>query len=144
MSKGWWRENMKVAYVGRHKLLQLQERALAELGMEIVKKIENLPTEPAQLNQLLNELQAAGVEAIVTIALPPHLLAALSQRFPLYVFEMRSVTFQTQEEAEKWATEKPEARTWIPGRPGEPIRGLEFAGVNKVRVVIESTRVWSQ
>jgi hypothetical protein len=135
---------MKVAYVGRHQLLQLQEQALAQLGMKIVKRIENLPSEPQQLNALLNELQREGLEAIVTVALPPHLLAQLSSKFPLYVFEMRSVLFQTQEEAEKWAAERPEARTWLPGRPGEPIRGLEFVAINKVRVLIESTRVWPQ
>ncbi|MCC6051484.1 MAG: hypothetical protein LM580_12300 [Thermofilum sp.] len=135
---------MRVAYVGRHRLLPLQQRALEELGMSIVRTIENLPTEPAALSALLNELQAAGIEAIVTIALPPHLLAQLSNRFPLYVFEMRSTTFQTQEEAERWVAEKPEARTYIPGRPGEPVRGLEFAAINRVRVVVESARVWPQ
>jgi hypothetical protein len=80
----------------------------------------------------------------VTVALPPHLLAQLSSKFPLYVFEMKSVTFQTREEAERWTAENPEARTYLPGRPGEPTRGLEFAGVNKVKVVVESERVWPQ
>jgi len=135
---------MKTVYVGRHQLLPLQERALRELGITIVKRIENLPTEPAALNALLSELQAAGVEAIVTVALPPHLLAQLSSKFPLYVFEMKSATFQTQEEAERWAAEAPEKRTYLPGRQGEPVRGLEFVGVNKVRVVVESERVWPQ
>jgi len=133
---------MKVAYVGRHQLLPLQQQALEELGMTIVRRIENLPTEPAALSALLNELQAAGIEAIVTIALPPHLLAQLSNRFPLYVFEMRSTTFQSTEAAEKWVAERPGARTYIPGRPGEPIRGLEFSGVNRVKVIVESERVW--
>jgi hypothetical protein len=135
---------MRAVYIGRHQLLQLQERALEELGIEIVRKIENLPVEPAQLSTLLTELQREGIEAVITVALPPHLLAALSQKFPLFVFEMRSTTFQSTEEAERWAAEKPEARTWMPGRPGEPVRALEFVAINKVRVLIESTRVWPQ
>jgi ABC-type branched-subunit amino acid transport system substrate-binding protein len=49
----------------------VQEQALAQLGLSIVRRIENLPTEPAALNALLSELQATGVEAIVTVALPP-------------------------------------------------------------------------
>jgi hypothetical protein len=135
---------MKVVYMSRHQLLPMQERALKELGMTIVRRIENLPTEPAALNALLSELQATGVEAIVTVALPPHLLAQLSSKFPLYVFEMKSTTFQSLEAAEKWVAENPEARTYLPGRPGEPVRGLEFIAINKVRVIIESTRVWPQ
>jgi hypothetical protein len=135
---------MKVAYVGRHQLLPLQLAALEELGMSITRRIENLPTEPAALNALLSELQAAGVEAVVTVALPPHLLAQLSSKFPLYVFEMKSFTFQTQEEAERWAAEAPERRTYLLGRAGEPVRGLEFIAINKVRVIVESTRVWPQ
>jgi hypothetical protein len=116
---------------------------LEELGMEIVRKIESLPTEPSALNALLNELQAAGVEAIVTVALPPHLLAQLSSRFPLYIFEMRSVLFQTREEAERWVAEEPEKRTYLLGRSSnEPVRGLEFLRVNRVKIVVESEPVW--
>jgi hypothetical protein len=133
---------MKAAYVGRHQLLPMQLQALEELGITIAQKIENLPTEPAALNALLAELQRGGVEAIVTIALPPHLLAAISQRFTTFVFEMKSTLFHSLEEAEKWVAEAPERRTYLPGRPGEPVRGLEFVGVNKVRVVVESERVW--
>jgi uncharacterized coiled-coil protein SlyX len=135
---------MRAVYIGRHRLLPLQERALEELGITIARTIENLPTEPAALNALLAELQQEGIEAAVTVALPPHLLAAVSARLTTLVFEMRSTTFQCTEAAEKWVAEKPEARTYIPGRPGEPVRGLEFIGVNKVRVIVESTRVWPQ
>ena len=131
-------------YIGRHRLLPLQERALRELGVTVTRTIENLPTEPAALSTLLSELQKEGIEAAVTVALPPHLLAAVSARLTTLVFEMRSTTFQSSEAAEKWVAEKPEARTYIPGRPGEPVRGLEFIGVNKVRVIVESTRVWPQ
>ena len=135
---------MRTVYVGRHQLLPLQEQALAQLGLSIVRRIENLPTEPAALNALSSELQKEGVEAIVTVALPPHLLAQLSSKFPLYVFEMKSVTFQSLEEAEKWIAERPEARTYLPGRPGEPVRGLEFTCINRVKVIVESERVWPQ
>jgi len=133
---------MKVVYVGRHKLLPLQARALGELGLEVVKTIENLPTDPQQLNALLNELKSQGVEAVVTIALPPHLLAALSSKFKVYVFEMKSSTVPTVAEAEKFVNEAPERRTYLPGRPSEPVRVLEFTAVNEVKVIIESKRVW--
>jgi hypothetical protein len=134
----------KAVYVGRHQLLQLQEQALGELGIAIVRRIENLPTEPAALARELEQLQREGVEAVVTVALPPHLLAAISQRFATFVFEMKSVTFQSLEEAEKWIAERPEARTYLPGRPGEPVRGLEFTCINRVKVIVESERVWPQ
>jgi uncharacterized coiled-coil protein SlyX len=132
----------KTVYVGRHKLLPAQEKAIEELQLQIVKTIENLPTEPQQLNALLNELKSQGVEAVVTIALPPHLLAALSSKFKVYVFEMKSSTVPNVEEAEKFVNERPEFRTYLPGRPGEPIRVLEFQAINEVKVVIESRRVW--
>jgi hypothetical protein len=133
---------MKVVYVGRHKLLPLQARALQELGLEITKQIENLPTEPKELQSLLQSLKAEGVEAVVTIALPPHLLAQLSQAFKVYVFEMKSSTISSVAEAEKFVNEAPERRTYLPGRPGEPVRVLEFTAVNEVKVIIESKRVW--
>ena len=132
----------KVAYVGRHRLLSLQERALSELGFSIVKTVENLPTDPRELNTLLDQLKEEGIEAIITVALPPNLLAMLSSKFPLYVFEMRSTTFSSLEDAERWASEKPEARTYLSGRAGEPIRAMEFMGINKVKVTITSEKVY--
>jgi tryptophan synthase alpha subunit len=132
----------KTVYVGRHKLLPLQARALEELGLEIVKVVENLPTEPKELQNLLQSLKSQGVQAVVTIALPPHLLAQLSQAFKTYVFEMKSFTVANVAEAEKFVSEKPSARTYLLGRPGEPVRVLEFTAVNEVKVVIESRRVW--
>jgi len=132
----------KVVYVGRHKLLPAQLKALEELQLQIVKTIENLPTEAPQLNALIQQLKAEGVQAIVTVALPPHLLAALSQSFKVYVFEMKSYTADTVETAEKFVAQAPDRRTYLPGRPGEPVRLLEFTAVNEVKVVIESRRVW--
>jgi uncharacterized coiled-coil protein SlyX len=132
----------KVVYVGRHKLLPAQTKALEELNFQIVKTIENLPTEPAALDALIQQLRAEGVQAIVTVALPPHLLASLSRAFKVYVFEMKSSTVSTIEEAEKFVAQNPSARTYLPGRPGEPIRVLEFTAINEVKVVIESKRIW--
>jgi len=133
---------MKVALVSRHRLLPAQEKALGELGFEVVRRIENLPTEEGQLRALVEELRREGVEAVVTVALPPHLLSALSQNFPVYVFEMESTTFTSEDEARAWVSEKPEWRTYLPGRSGEPVRGLEFRALSRVRVVIERERVW--
>jgi hypothetical protein len=135
---------MRTAYVGRHRLLPAQARALQELGLEVVRQIENLPTEPKELNQVLQQLKAEGIQAVITIALPPHLLASLSQSFRVFVFEMRSSTVPNVEEAEKFVAQAPEKRTYLPGRPGEPIRVLEFTAINEVRIVIESKRVWGE
>jgi predicted Fe-Mo cluster-binding NifX family protein len=136
-------EKVKVVYVGRHKLLPAQEKALLNgLNFEVVKTIENLPTEPAALNALIQQLKSEGIQAVVTVALPPHLLASLSAALKVYVFEMKSHTVSTIEEAEKFVAENPSARTYLPGRPGEPIRVLEFNAINEVKVVIESKRVW--
>jgi len=132
-----------VVYVGRHKLLPAQERALQELGLEIVKTVENLPTEPAQLNALIGQLKSQGIEGVVTVALPPNLLATLSSAFKtVYVFEMRSATVSNTEEAEEFVKQNPSTRTYLPGRQGEPVRVLEFVGINEVKVTIESKRVW--
>ena len=133
---------MKVAYVGRHTILPAQERAVKELGFEIVEKIENLPTEQSALNTLLKQLKDRGVEGVLTVALPPNLLAALSSMFPVYVFDMKSTTFPSLEEAQKWASEKPDARTYLPGRPGEPVRAMEFVGINHITVTISIKKVW--
>ena len=131
---------MKVAYVGRHNLLPAQVQALKELELEIVKQIENLPDQ--QLDTLLNELVQQGIEAIVTIALPPHLLASLSNKFKVYILEMKSATVSSIDEAEKWVAENPAARTYLPGRSGESVRVLEFQAINEVKVIVQSKRVW--
>jgi hypothetical protein len=110
---------MKAVYVGRHVLLPAQERGVRELGLEVVKKIENLP-DGAELNKLINDLKNEGIQAVITIALPPHLLASLSKAFRVFVFEMRSSTVPTINDAEKWVAEAPERRTYLPGVPGSP------------------------
>jgi hypothetical protein len=133
---------VRAVYVGRHKLLPAQERALRELSLEVVRRVENLPTEPQSLQKLLQELKSQGVEAVVTIALPPHLLAPLTQSFKTYVFEMKSFTVESVAEAEHYVAENPEFRTYLPGRLGEPVRVLEFQGISEVKVVIESKKVW--
>jgi hypothetical protein len=133
---------MKAVYVGRHTLLPAQEQGLKELKIEIIKKVENLP-EGQELNRLIDNLKREGIEAVITVALPPHLLATLSKVFRVFVFEMRSSTVQTIAEAEKWVTEEPTKRTYLPGRPGEPVRVLEFLGISEIKVIIESRRVWT-
>jgi hypothetical protein len=132
----------KVVYVGRHRLLPAQRRALEEMQMQIVKTIENLPIEPREISALVQSLKSEGIEAVVTVALPPQLLATLSQNFKVYVFEMKSFTVPSIAEAERFVAENPDTRTYLPGRPGEPVRVLEFTAINEVRVVIESRRVW--
>jgi len=134
---------VKTVYVGRHVLLPAQAQAIKVLGLELIEKVENLPTEQPALNALIAKLKSQGITAILTVALPPHLLSVLSSAFDVYVFEMKSSTVQSTAEAEKWVSEKPQTRTYLPGRPGEPIRVLEFIGINKVRVTINSERVYT-
>ena len=100
---------MKAVYVSRHTLLPSQERGVRELGLEIIRKIENLP-EGQELIKLINDLKSEGIEAVITVALPPHLLASLSKAFRVFVFEMRSSTVPTVTDAEKWVAEAPERR----------------------------------
>ena len=133
---------MKTVYIGRHVLLPAQEQGVRELGLEVVKKIENLP-DGQELIKLINDLKNEGIQAVITIALPPHLLASLSKAFRVFVFEMRSSTVPTVTDAEKWVAENPAKRTYLPGRPGEPVRIMEFVGINETKVVIESKRVWT-
>jgi len=133
---------MKAVYVSRHTLLPSQERGVRELGLEIIRKIENLP-EGQELIKLINDLKSEGIEAVITVALPPHLLASLSKAFRVFVFEMRSSTVPTVTDAEKWVAEAPERRTYLLGRPGEPVRVMEFIGINETKVIIESRRVWT-
>jgi len=134
---------IKAAYVGRHVLLPSQAQAIKVLGLELVEKIENLPTEQPALNALIARLKSQGITAILTVALPPHFLATLSSAFDVFVFEMKSTTMQNITEAEKWVAENPSRRTYLPGRPGEPVRCLEFTGVNKVKVIVQSERVYT-
>jgi len=61
----------------------------------------------------------------------------------IYVFTMNSKTVANEEEAKKWVEQAPDRRTYLPGKPGEPIRILEFVGLDKVRISIETSRVWS-
>ena len=133
---------MKAVYVGRHVLLPAQEQGVREMELEITKKIENLP-EGQELTKLINDLKNEGVEAVITIALPPHLLASLSKAFRVFVFQMKSSTVPTIADAEKWVRENPAKRTYLPGRPGEPVRIMEFIGIDEVKVIIESKRVWT-
>jgi hypothetical protein len=136
---------VKVALVGRHKLLDLQAVALKEAGFEIAEQIINLPNDPKELRTFAEELRKR-VDAIVTVALPPQILAVLQDagfKDRIYVFAMSSKTVATEEEAKKWVEEAPDRRTYLPGRPGEPIRVLEFVGLDKVRISIETSRVWS-
>jgi hypothetical protein len=133
---------VKVVYIGRHALLPTQVRALRELNFEIVRKIENLPADASELKNLLQQLKHEGIECVLTVALPPHLLAQLSSVFPVYIFEMLSITVPTLEEAERYVADKPDWRTYLPAKAGEPVRILEFVGINQIKVTIETKRVW--
>jgi hypothetical protein len=129
--------------VGRHRLLPTQEAALKQLNIEIVQQVENLPSDLQQLRQLLKELRAQA-EAIVTVALPINLLIEIrNANFKVFVFRMNSTTVRDVNEAEAFVAQAPERRTYLPGRPGEPIRVMEFVAVDEItEIKIVSRQVW--
>lgn len=94
------------------------------------------------VNELIKQLTEEKVEGIITIALPPHILAPLSSAFPLFLLKMENVGNTTSiEEAQTWVAENPAKRTYLPGKPGEKIRLLEFRGITRVKIKIEEELV---
>jgi len=134
---------IKAIYVGRHRLLPAQETALRELNISIIKTVENLPTDIQQLRATLRELRNVA-DAVVTVALPINLLLEIKNAgFRIFVFRMNSSTVKDVNEAEAWVAQAPERRTYLPGRPGEPVRILEFTAVDEVvEIRIVSKQVW--
>jgi hypothetical protein len=56
---------------------------------------------------------------------------------------MSSGTVRDIAEAESFVAQDPGRRTYLPGRPGEPIRIMEFAAVDEiVEIKIVSRQVW--
>ena len=134
---------IKTIYVGRHRLLPTQEAALKQLNIEIVQQVENLPSDLQQLRQLLKELRSKA-DAVVTVALPINLLIEIKNAgFRVFIFRMNSNTVSSVAEAEAFVAQAPERRTYLPGRPGEPIRVMEFAAVDEiVEIKIVTRQVW--
>ncbi|BCW95601.1 MAG: hypothetical protein WHS44_06570 [Fimbriimonadales bacterium] len=128
---------MKAVVISRHALLQAQERALAELGAEVVEVAAQY--DPDTDNP---RWQAQGVEAVFTIALPPTLLARLCEAFRVFTFEMASAGLTDSEDAARaWCAESPDTRSYLPAREGSH-RLLEFRRVLELRIAIETTPVW--
>ena len=122
---------IRAVYVGRHRLLPAQTAALRELNIEIVQQVENLPSDLQQLRQLLRELRTQA-DAVVTVALPINLLIEIKNaNFKVFVFRMNSSTVRDVAEAEAWVAQAPERRTYLPGRPGEPVRVMEFVAIDE-------------
>jgi hypothetical protein len=129
---------MKAVVISRHALLGAQQRALAELGAEVVETTAQY--DPDTDNP---RWKAQGVEAVFTIALPPALLARLCEAFRVFTFDMESVGMTESEEAARaWCAKAPDVRSYLPAREGSH-RLLEFRGVSELRLQIETTRVWS-
>ena len=130
----------KVVTVVRHKLLPSQEEALRKANFEVLRNVEQIPNPGTQeFNQLIQQLKAEGVKGIVTVALPPHLLQALSQHFEVFILKMEAIkTTENQAEAEKLVNEKPTHRVALKGALGEKetFRILEFKGIFKIKVQI--------
>ena len=134
---------MKVVLVSRHKLLPSQEKAIKELKWQIVEQVQQLPEDPKELSKLVQRWKERGVQGVLTVALPPHILATLSKLIDIYVFKMKAYTLP-ESEAKKLVEEKPEYRVTLPPPPGkgELWRVVEFVGISKVKVVIEEEEVY--
>ena len=131
---------MKTALVIRHKLLPSQEKAIKLANLEIVETIQQIPEKPQEFQEFVKRLKAKGVEAILTVALPPHLLAQLSKHFKILIFKMEAIKLvESEVEAKKIINEKPELRVALPSAVGEKktFRILEFRGIYEVKVIIE-------
>ena len=133
---------MKAVLISRHELLPSQRRALEKAGLEIVKTVAAVPTEPAELRKFIEQLKSEGVEAIVAAALPLPLLVQLQNHFPIFILKMRQVAVaNNEEEAKRIVNEAPERRVALPPIRGPHWRVVEFEGLYKVRVQLEEELV---
>jgi len=132
---------MKVVYVSRHELLPAQKKAVKIAGFQIVDVVPTLP-EPytEEFHRLVKKWREMGVEGVLTIALPPHLLNALSTAgFRIFILKMRAIgTTTSEKEAKEWVSKAPEKRVVLLGAMGErTYRLLEFDGIYEVKIQIE-------
>jgi hypothetical protein len=130
--------NMKVVMIGRHRLLPLQEKAVKDLGMEIVRVVETLPEDPQQLRAFLADLKREA-NAVLTVALPINLLNEIKNSgLGLYMFKMDSTTANSED---RWVEQKPDRRTYL---PGSPIRLIEFKEIAEFQGLdAEEEIVWT-
>jgi len=131
-------QKIKAILVSRHELLEAQKLALSKINIEIIEQIAQIPNEPQELQKWASEKKAQGITAIVTVALPPHLLVQLQRFFNIFIFKMKQIALvQNEEEAKKLVAEKPSHRTFLLGRQGEPIRVIEFEALVKTQIEIK-------
>lgn len=128
---------MKSVVISRHALLDAQQQALRDLGAEVIETCDQY--DPEHDNKRWKE---QGVEAVFTVALPPNLLARLSEAFRVFTFDMESVGIaESREQAEAWCAQSPATRSYLLAREGS-LRLLEFRGVSELKIQIQTTRVW--
>ena len=132
---------MKSVLIGRHNLLPVQEELLRKINAEIVRRVEQVPTEPQQIREFVKQLKEGGVEAIVIMGLPINLLAVLHQEakkvgIELLLFEMKAIeTTESEERARQLVAEKPHARTMLKEAGTAKIRVIECVGISRVKEV---------
>ena len=130
---------IKAVLVTRHSLLPSQEDAILKAGFKIVEIVPQVPSEISELIKWCREQKQKGVEAIVTTALPIHLIPPiLSAGLRLFVFKMNSIaTVYSREEAERIKNEKQTHRIVLEGRLGEKatFRIVEFVGLYEIKEV---------
>lgn len=134
---GYYTFTMRSVVISRHALLDAQQQALRDLGAEVIEICEQY--DPDRDNTRWKE---QGVEAVFTVALPPLLLARLSESFRVFTFDMESVGMaESKEQAEAWCAQAPAVRSYLPAREGS-LRLLEFRGVSETKIQTQTTRVW--
>ena len=130
--------------VGRHELLEAQQRALQELKIEIVDKIEQIDVNRAS--------QLEGVDVVVVQALPISILAQIlpilrRKGISVYMFEQDAVNREllSPDEAQKIIAQKPDRRVALVSltNGNEKVRVVEFRRVVEVKEIeIKKEIVW--
>lgn len=133
---------MKCILVGRHELLPIQRELLERVGIEIVKQVPQIPTDPQGFNNFIKELKEESDYCIVTTGLPLSLITQLVSRGVDVIVSKQEAVVTTEDPkvAEAVKNEKPHARFILKGRVGEKemYRVMEFKGWYKIkRIVVE-------
>ena len=130
--------------VGRHQLLKAQERAIEELGITLVDKIEQID------NNVATQLE--GIDVVVIQALPISILAQIlpilqRKGIRVYMFEQDAICrdLLTPEEARKLINERPDCRTGLISinNGEERVRVVEFRRVVEItQIEVKKQTIW--
>ncbi len=136
---------MKGVIVGRHSLLQVQQKMLEKLGIEIARQVPQIPTEQKEISNFVRELKNENVEVIVIQALPINILAVLLQEakksgIKVLSFKQETIFTGSKEEAERLVAEKPDRRTLLPSKENvfRVIEARELVEIKEIKIIEET------